>query len=511
MSHLFSLIGDSNVRQHVNKNSCRASKFVKSSQVLICNHLEGLVPSLEKVRPESTICLLSCASNFITGSEDLSLPVAHRVEPVLHEMREALHSICSSNPARRYMIAPPMYRTTPLWYREGLPEILNSFSQVMNSEKPENMHLLPSFPTPDFAPDGIHLTPYAGLEFILHLFDSAQGVLEALASAPEHKTVQNRELTRVLEDRVVALEQDHRRLNRVVDDKIALDAEYSDYLKNERFQDCFVVEGVPKIPDEIVGKPWQDQAVKDVQKVIKLLMGREMNIVFIQNATTRQADAVIAYSVKMTTISDSKAIRDKFGSYFIGNVDRRPENLKPYSIKNRITAETKIRISILKLIAKRYRDSNPGSKVQVVGYEPRPLIKITPPASASNRRVQAYNYCEAVKTLPTNFSAAEIGPIVRRINPKLQGQIKSLFIIISDDQVRPRDSKPPPSQTPASASNSATAPTPPAIQPDMESSSSSQPDNEDEGEPEPLMTLVSGRRSQKRSASGSKGGPAAKK
>ena len=51
---------------------------------------------------------------------------------------------------------------------------------------------------------------------------------------------------------------------------------------------------------------------------------------------------------------------------------------------------------------------------------------------------QSYNYVEAVKTLPTNFSPEEISPIIRRINPRLCGQIRSIFIVLSDDLYRPR-------------------------------------------------------------------------
>ena len=211
-----------------------------------------------------------------------------------------------------------MYRLSPLWYREGLPEILLLFSVIMNADKPDNLHLLPSFATPDFDQGGIHLTPYAGLEFVLGLFDGAQAVIEGLSASVEELAVLNCETNRVLADRVVALEQDHRRLNKVVDDKIAVDAEMADFLKNERFEDCFVVEGTPRIPEEVVGKPWQDRAVRDVQNVIRLLMGRELSICFVQNITSRQADSIVTYNVRMRNVADSKAIRDKFGSFFVG-------------------------------------------------------------------------------------------------------------------------------------------------------------------------------------------------
>ena len=106
---------------------------------------------------------------------------------------------------------------------------------------------------------------------------------------------------------------------------------------------------------------------------------------------------------------------------------------KYISISNKVTPETLTRISIMKLLAKRYRDSNPGSRVKVVGYDARPLLKIIPAPSASDRRQKVYNFVQAVSKLPTNIPASELEAILRRINPELCGRIRSTFIILSDD------------------------------------------------------------------------------
>ena len=50
--------------------------------------------------------------------------------------------------------------------------------------------------------------------------------------------------------------------------------------------------------------------------------------------------------------------------------------------------------------------------------------------------MQSYTFIEAVKKLPTNFSEAETEPILKRINPELVGKIRSLFVVLSDDQFR---------------------------------------------------------------------------
>jgi len=187
----------------------------------------------------------------------------------------------------------------------------------------------------------------------------------------------------------------------------------------------------------------------------------------------------------------------KIGSYFSGGKDSRPSSLLSISIKNRVTPDTRIRISILKLMAKRYRDSNAGSRVQVIGYDPRPLLKITPPVGASDRRTKVFNYIEACRSLPTTFDAADLDPILRRVSPKLHGQIKATFIVLSDDMKRsgPRATRPAPGSVgPTDDASSGTG------------SESNAPDPDHEG-----FVEVGPRRGVRRHADSPPGSPSAKR
>ena len=82
MSLIFSIIGDSNVRQNINKNSCRASPLVKACQVLLCGTKEAFPKSLKDIRASSNVCIVSCVTNFIADAGGPTA-VAHRVDPVL--------------------------------------------------------------------------------------------------------------------------------------------------------------------------------------------------------------------------------------------------------------------------------------------------------------------------------------------------------------------------------------------------------------------------------------------
>ena len=434
VTRCFTILGDSNVKRHLNPMNCRDRPLMSGCQQVPCGRLSLLAEALKEIRPESDVCLLSCVTNFITGSEDAGSSISFRIDPVLREFVEALNSVSATQPDRIFLVSPPMYRRVPLWYRDSLPEVLTKFAEIMKLRGP-GIHLMPSFATPDFERDGIHLTAYSGLEFVLHLFDSASSVLASLTATAPEAISSTAESTRALEDRMVALEQDHRRLNKYVELKTAEDSEVLEFQDNVRSEICFMIAGLKKQPD-LPPKEWQTIVLQEVRDVLKVLLGREPPIVFVSNATSRRKDAINTYCVQMLHVADSKEIRDAFGAFFVGFVDRRPPALKHISIRNKVTAGTNVRVNIMKLLGERYKASNPGSKFQVITYEPRPILKIYPAQDAEDRRVKVFSYIQAIRTLPTNFSDEEADTVIKKVSPKLLGSLRPMFEVISDDMVK---------------------------------------------------------------------------
>ena len=214
-----------------------------------------------------------------------------------------------------------------------------------------------------------------------------------------------------------------------------------------------MISGLPQISG-LKGRYWMARATSDVQEVIRKLLGRELPIQVVHNASGRGRDAVVRYSVRMVSTSDSTEIRTKFGSFFVGGQDRRPDSLRSISISNKITPGTQVRIMILKLLAKRYRTSNPGSTVKVIGFESRPILKITPPEDASDRRVKSFSYMEAIQKLPTQFTESELEPILAKARVHFQGALRSTFVVLNDDAPRRQRQRPAQSTTSGVASSS---------------------------------------------------------
>ena len=438
MSRFFSVIGDSNIGRHLNKVNCRSNPLMKAAQVLPCGHIEVLPEALQKLRSESNVCILACVTNLFTSIQDASSStVSHRIDPVLTEFCSIVSKACEDNPELSFLISPPMYRTHPFWYRDGLPEIMTLFSSSLVQDKPQNLHILPSFPTPSFESDGVHLTAYSGLEFVLHLFDSSMELLDSLSLSSDQVSIKVKESTRTLEDRVMVLEQDHRRLSRECELKSAVDAELHDWRMNERWEDFFVLKGLPLLPSTgLSTKEWQERAVRDVQGVLRVLLNREVPIVFVQNATNKQRDTLSTYHVQVSDARLSGEIRLKFSGYFSKGQDLRPTALKKLSLRNRVTQETHVRISIMHLFGQRWTKSNSGSSYKVLGYKPRPVLRLFPSSSAADRRVKNFTFIEAIKMLPTNFSKPELEDLIQKIPYKFVGKLRSLFVVLPDDLAR---------------------------------------------------------------------------
>ena len=418
--------------------SRRACPDLEASQVLSCGKLALLADALRDVRQASDTCIVACLTNFITSASGTSA-ASIRAEEVLMEVQTLVSNACQEHPERMYLVCPPMYRSAPLWYRDGMPEILKKFSAVFGKDQARvaNLLLMPSFPTPSFEEDGVHLTPISGLEYLYHLFDDARNVISRQTLSTSGKCDVGSESTRVLEDRMMAIEQDHRRLCKDVEWKTAVYAERDDFQENVRNEVYFMITGLSRISD-LRGKEWMERAIRDVSGVIDILLGKSYPVIVVHNATGRNRDAEVRYSVRMEYASQSQEIRSKFGSFFAGGKDRRPEALKSISISNKVTPGTQIRIMIMKLLGKRYEASNPGSKVKVVGYESRPMIRITPAEDASDRRVKNFTYIEAIKKLPTGtLASADLRQIVSKARVHFSGRLRSTFVVLSDDE--PRD------------------------------------------------------------------------
>ena len=128
------------------------------------------------MRSASNSCIISCLTNSVANLSTCVAPTASataRAEPVLEDNRSILGEFSAANPDVLIFVSPPIYRQQPEWYRHELAKVLVQFSKFLSSLLGTSFHVLPRFPFPELESDGVHLTPNAGLKFVVQLFDSS--------------------------------------------------------------------------------------------------------------------------------------------------------------------------------------------------------------------------------------------------------------------------------------------------------------------------------------------------
>jgi hypothetical protein len=104
----------------------------------------------------------------------------------------------------------------------------------------------------------------------------------------------------------------------------------------------------------------------------------------------------------------------------------------------------------MKILGKKYKDSNPGSRVQVIGYEPRPVLRLVPPAEASDKRPKTFSFIEAVTKLSTTLIDEDLKGLASKVSGSFPGRLRELFVVLDDDLV-PRSKVRPPKRGPEGA------------------------------------------------------------
>ena len=346
--------------------------------------------------------------------------------------------MCASRSVQVF-VAPPMFRPRPAWYNQSLPWIANQWSLVMSRDQPANLHLLPSPVNQELAPNGIHLTPVAGLHYVIHLFDQSISGLATLKTAPDQQLPPLHEAVRSQDDRITYLENKHLFLDHRVNLKTAEDAEFHDLIRNRNDEDWFTITGLPRLSSKLDNRGWQVEAKRQVRDVIRqVLQINKANVSFdilvVVNPIRWRTTGPTIYNVRLNSAESSGRIRELYSGFFRhSNPVKLPSNLKGVKLRNKITLNTKIRLAILRQLGEHYLGSNPGSSFKVQGYGPRPLLVLTPPSSDPSSRMRTFTFTDAVSSVPAHFSDEDLIQIFMSVGSSNRGRLRALFVVLSDD------------------------------------------------------------------------------
>ena len=188
MAHIFTVIGDSNIRRNMTTMNMASRQAMAGCQVIDCPSFSELESSFASIRAESNVCVFQAVTHLLLSAPDLGT-VQSTIDTLFNELSAKLIILCRARPDLTLTICPPMYKAWPLWYRHHLAEMASGFSQVFGRIDLPNLVLLPSFINQDVTSDG-HLTVVSGLHFLLHLFDESEKAISDRSIRQELKVPQ---------------------------------------------------------------------------------------------------------------------------------------------------------------------------------------------------------------------------------------------------------------------------------------------------------------------------------
>lgn len=141
------------------------------------------------------------------------------------------------------------------------------------------------------------------------------------------------------------------------------------------------------------------------------------------------------YDVEMPSVSDSRAIRDAFGQFWRKKSGKHlPDGLKGITIANCTTFPTRVRVRLLKELARKHTLANPELSCFVTNYYPRPELKIR------NKRAPmvTMTYSEAVVRLSHHLTAEFLVELYGYAKTALsEEEIVKRFLILTPDLLKP--------------------------------------------------------------------------
>jgi hypothetical protein len=140
------------------------------------------------------------------------------------------------------------------------------------------------------------------------------------------------------------------------------------------------------------------------------------------------------YDVEMSSVSESRAIRDGFGQFWRKKSGKRlPDELKGITIANATTFDTRVRVRMLKELCRRHSAANPDLHCFVTNYYARPELKI----KERKGPISSFTYTNAVIRLSHHLTPELLSELTAYAQTAIPlDEINDRFMVLGPDLVK---------------------------------------------------------------------------
>jgi len=471
MSNL--LFGSSNICRHFDRAHASGRFAGRNLQLIRCTQKSVLDAHLVTLT-DARLIVTSVLENFImdvcngVGEDEVQL-FAHQ-QITAHV--EDLHSVIGRLPDLTVLIMPPMFRSTPSWYGPYLTDLQSFLSSEVTRVGSDRMAICPPFLVlPSLLEDdGVHLTPVGGDRLMTHIDSALNSLLieveegstagdvqEVNPGSPEpaHPADQISKILDVVSRSSAKLESISA-LSGTVTNLTQSTANFESYVRRRFKKDDFIFARMKEESDAIVNRAREDRVVitglpspavassshaakkthytevinrlitlacleadplpRVVDLYINLRKDRGLPLVEVRLDSASGAGLFRREGVRL-----AKAKNEEFASLFFSNS---------------VTQSTRVRIDILKEIAKKLTTKTEVGYVQ--GFLSRPVLQYRireGERSSADGTGRSYNFVDAVAKFGSRLSHRDLSTAYARAGDTFTGALSQYFVVLSDDVV----------------------------------------------------------------------------
>ena len=445
MSYL--LIGSSNIYRF---HKLVAKNDQKYYSLTCCTNVEVWNNIIDDIKAEKGEVIVSIIENLICDAVvEVTDPEARKLITidVIGSFLEQVRKCAEEHPGVKFALVQLMQRPKHQWYMDNDTDMCRIYGGIIKSMNLRNVAKIEGSPTVSqvFGSDGVHLTESAGKVLVETIITNAEaffkqeiidlevGMDTGVVSEPsKSKTADGSDQSiEKISGIITAVEMEVGRINEDTKNRRLQDSmvtarirEELDFISNTSKEDRLVISGLssksPKPAGLDEGRKWVKNIVGEFLNSIE--PESAAHIVFANQGNNKSRDIPIA-EVKMDSKELALRIRKQFAAKKKLGV-----NLGKAFVTNSVSLATRVRVDILRAIAK--QQSSDREDYFVSAFTSRPVMHVK--QKEGGQRFMTYNFSDAIAKFGGGLREEDLGEAYRRAGRSFTGQLQQNFVVLHD-------------------------------------------------------------------------------
>ena len=437
------LIGSSNIYRLYNSKD---HGQIRDYKMIKCTQSESFDAHMSNMVAGSKFVVVSVIENFVvdlvTNDREPDAEIVHCVRSFL----KLIADTASRLPGTKFAVVMPLQRPAVKWYQEKLAEITSSLEKgVKDIQKKlgfDKVEIIEcsAISTQDFEKDNIHLTDPSAKIFLDHILSKSEAFftgsneddLSDVEYVPEGARAGS------LEERLSNLEKAHMRqvkMNFATNLMLARVREEIDTISNKAKEDRVVMNGLKSKTPPPAETRARIEWLKGISNdIFKELIPNFPGKIFYLNQGQQMDVFLPMVEIKLDSVANALAIRRAFA------VKRKnkqlPADLESLFVTNCVNLATRVRIDVLRAIAKRI--TNDKDIAYVSGFISRPMMHIKSAGNpTSGKPLKSFSFIDSVSRFHNLLTRDDLVTAYERAGRAFSGQLEQNFVVMNDfDQVK---------------------------------------------------------------------------